>query len=237
MKAFCFRYRIRYARFYEKQPIAVLLLGAFIMATNPQVTDSTATSVKTDTQPGTMDWAVVVETSTNKKTGKEEQSLRSFVFTKETEIAEYKEDGTLVGVQTITFPIPQTFKGIAEVLPDEEQACVCFFNGMKSSLIGPRFRRKLEESKLDDNGQIVALFGFVDGSYDVTELMREDAKRKNLSPQEKIIKNLRGIPGFENLPDAVLLSMYDNMKASLPQSMVDDINSEEVEGEGVAQAV
>jgi hypothetical protein len=201
------------------------------MATNPQVTDPTTTSVKTDTQPGTMDWAVVVETSTNKKTGKEEQNLRSFVYTKETEIAPYKEDETLVGVQTITFPIPQTFKGIQDVLPDEEQACTCFYNGMKSSLIGPRFRRKLEESKLDDNGILQPLFGFVDGAYDVTELMREDAKRKNLSPQEKIIKNLRGIPGFENLPEAVLLTMYDNMKASLPQSMVEDIESEETEPE------
>lgn len=197
------------------------------MGTNAVTPDATGTVAKADTMPGTMDWAVVVETSTDKKTGKEKQSLASFVYTKESEIQPHKEDGTLVGLQTITFPIPQTFKGIQDVLPDEEQATTCFFNGMKSSLIGPRFRRKLEESKLDENGQIVPTFQFVEGAYDVTDLMREDAKRKNLSPQEKIIKNLRGIPGFENLPEAVLLQMYETMKSSLPQSMVDDIESPE----------
>jgi len=194
------------------------------MATNAVVTDAGNTNVKQDTINGTMDWAVVVKTTTDKD-GKEEQFLSSFVYTKDSDLQKYKDNETLVGTQTISFPIPQTYKGIAEVFPDEEQACTCVFNGMKSSLIGPRFRRKLEEFKLGDNGEIVPTFGFVDGSYDVLELMREDAKRKNLSPQEKIIKNLRGIPGFENLPEATLLMMYESMKASLPQSMVTDIEA------------
>lgn len=209
------------------------------MATNATVTDATQTVAKADTQPGTMDWAVVVKTSTDKKSGKEEEYLSSFVYTKDSEIQSYKDDGTLVGIQTITYPVPQTFKGIQDVLPDEEQACTCFFNGMKSSLIGPRFRRKLEEFKRGENGEIVPTFQFVEGMYDVTDLMREDARRKNLSPQEKIIKNLRGIPGFEALPEAMLLEMYERMKASLPAAMVADIetpDSQEVV-EGEAQAV
>lgn len=207
------------------------------MAENQAITDAGTTSAKADTQPGTMDWAVVVKTSTDKKTGKEESYLSSFVYTKETELDDYKTDGTLVGTQTITFPIPQTFKGIADVLPDEEQACTCFFNGMKSSLIGPRFRRKLEEFKRGENGEIVPNFQFVEGMYEVLDLMREAAQRKNLSPQEKIIRNLRGIPGFEGLPEATLLEMYEKMKASLPASMVADIESDSEVQEPVGTAV
>jgi hypothetical protein len=199
------------------------------MASNPTVTD---TQAKADTQPGTMDWALYVKTTKSKdeKTGTEteEQSLASFVYTKESDLQKYKDNGTLVGTQTIGFPVAQTFKGIADVLPDEEQACAAFFAGCKSSLIGPRFRRLIEAFTIDnETKQIVPSFNFVDGIYDVLDLMREDAKRKVLSPQEKIIKNLRGIPGFENLPEAVLLGMYENMKASLPQSMVADIEAPE----------
>lgn len=207
------------------------------MADNLAVTDAGNTSAKADTQPGTMDWAVVVKTSTDKKTGKEENYLSSFVYTKESELDEYKKDGTLVGLQTITYPIPQTFKGIQDVLPDEEQATTCFFNGMKSSLIGPRFRRMLEEFKRGENGEIVPGFQFVEGMYDVLDLLRQDAKRKNLSPQEKIIKNLRGIPGFEALPEAMLLEMYERMKASLPATMVADIESTDSSGEVVEEVV
>jgi hypothetical protein len=96
---------------------------------------------------------------------------------------------------------------------------------MKSSLLGPRIRRLLEASKLDENGNIVPLFQFVDGVYDTLDLIREDAKRKNLTPEEKIIKNLSAIPGFENLPRETLLNMYQTMRASLPAAMVSDIES------------
>jgi hypothetical protein len=190
------------------------------MATNPTVTETTP-----DLQPTTMDWTVVVKTTVDKDTGKTEQYFSSAQDMKETDIQKHKDNGTFVGTQTFGTAIPLTDAGYQQLLPDQEQRMTCAWNGMKSSLLGPRIRRLLEASKLDESGNIVPLFQFVDGIYDTLDLIREDAKRRNLSPEEKIIKNLSGIPGFENLSREALLGMYQLMKASLPAAMVADIES------------
>jgi hypothetical protein len=192
------------------------------MATTATIT---ATEATPDLQPTTMDWTVVVKTTTDKETGKQEQYFSSAQDMKEADIQKHKDNGTFVGTQTFGTAIPLTDAGYQQLLPDLEQRMTCAWNGMKSSLLGPRIRRLLEASKLDENGNIVPLFQFVDGVYDTLDLIREDAKRKNLTPEEKIIKNLSAIPGFENLPRETLLNMYQTMRASLPAAMVSDIES------------
>jgi hypothetical protein len=190
------------------------------MATNPTVTEATP-----DIQPVNMDWTVVVKRTKNDD-GTVDEYLSASQDMKESEIQKHKEAGTWKGTQTFAAEQPLTDKGFAELLPEQEQRNACTWAGLRSSLLGPRIRRMLEQSRRnEETKEIECLYEFTAEAAPTRELIREDAKRRNLSPEEKIIKNLSAIPGFENLPREVLLNMYQSMRASLPSAMVADIEA------------
>lgn len=178
------------------------------MGNSPVVTTPISMNVK----PQMQNWGVVLVTKEVKQDGKEktEYSLKAIQGDKEIEDARKK--GTLQFEQSVAFDFPANDEGFKEIIPDDEERMDTAIAGLKASRIGPRVRRALEDYETDSDGQLIVKFQPLEGNWDIRDLIKEAAKRKNLTPKEKAYKNLRDIPVFAHMTDAQL----DAILASAP---------------------
>lgn len=187
-------------------------------------TSATATAnVNPNLKPQTANWGVQLVTTT-KKDGTTEPSLKAIQG--DALINKAREDGSLQFEQTFGYDFPVNDAGQKEIIPDDEGRNDVFIAGLKASRIGPRIRRELEEYEIVD-GVLHSKFEQREGVWDFRELIREAAERKNLTPMEKALKNLRNIPVFANMSDEQLMGFLD--KAALEAAGANSENQLEAE--------
>jgi hypothetical protein len=177
------------------------------MATSPITTDT-----KMALRPETLTYGVIGERVI---TGKDNAGNDLFktdlnATINEKAIAKAKENGTLLFEQTVSFDLAGTIEGFTQVIKDTDE-CVDVFNaGVKSARITPRVRTLL--TAVDEQGN--PSFQPVEGSYDIRELINEEATKKNLTPTEKALRALR--PLFPHKSDAELMGLIGMFAASEP---------------------
>lgn len=168
------------------------------------VTPTTNANLK----PQTQDWGLQLITK-DIADGKKDYSVKAIQGDKEIQKAE--TEGSLLMKQTFGFDFPANDEGQRDVIPDAEERNDVFIAGLKASRIGPRIRRALEEwDEKDENGMPILKFQQVEGVFDFREELQKEARRKNLTPEEKALKNLRNIPVFAHMTDDQLRVFLGN---------------------------
>lgn len=178
-------------------------------------TAAATANVNPNLKPQTADWGVII-VSSKKDDGTVEHSLKAIQGDKE--IQKAREAGILQFVQTFGFDFPANDAGFKELVPDDEERNDIAVAGYKNTRINPRIRRDLEAYKMGEDGSIEATFEQVEGVYDYRDKAREEAKRKNLTPEEKAFKNMRAIPVFANMSDEQLRMFLGTAAATAAQS-------------------
>lgn len=194
------------------------------MATNPT---ATAVATNPNLKPQTADWGVILEANKNED-GTVEHSLKAIQGDKA--IQEAREKGTLQFVQTFGYDFPANDEGFKILITDDEERNDIAVAGYKNTRINPRIRRELEAYKRNDDGSIESTFEQVEGVYDFRDKASEEAKRKNLTPEEKAFKNMRSIPVFAGFTDDQLRMFIASAPAMAAQHQN---SSEESEAEEV----
>ena len=110
------------------------------------------------------------------------------------EISEGKKE--LLQKVEVSIPMPHTFNGIKEVVPDEDEAILIFCKGAMSKVITRTRAYFLEVNEAGD------LVHAEETSYDASEDLSEPMKRRALTDTQKAVKVLKGISP-ENLAEAL----------------------------------
>lgn len=163
-----------------------------------------ATTVDLTTKPEIITFALIEEKSADGfepdgTTPRYKSELRA--ASREKDIAEAKTKNQVLAEQSFSFDMPGTFEGILEVIPDKDEALQIFKAGYKTR-INSRTVALMTETDAEGN----PTFQPVDGNYDIRELLREPAQKRNLSPFDKAAKALSSIPGLSTDAVAALIA-------------------------------
>lgn len=155
---------------------------------------TTATTVDMSTKPELITFALIEEKiadgfESDGTTPRYKSELRA--ASREKDIADAKLKNQVLVEQSFSFDMPGTFEGILEVIPDKDEALQIFKAGYKTR-INSRTVALMTETDADGN----PAFQAVEGNYDIRALLQEPAQKRNLSPMDKAVKALSGIPGI-----------------------------------------
>lgn len=110
---------------------------------------------------------------------------------REKELQAAKENGSLLFEQSFAYDKAGTIEGIGQVIRDVEEA-ISIFNAGLTVKRNQKIVALLTE--VDEEGN--PTFQPVEGNYDLREALNELAQRRSLSPTDKAIRTLKGIPGM-----------------------------------------
>jgi hypothetical protein len=120
---------------------------------------------------------------------------------REKELASAKAAGTLLFEQSFSYDKAGTIEGITEVIRDAEEALSIFNAGLKV-----KFNQKVVALMIEEDDEGNPVFQPVEGSYDMRDALNEIAQRRSLSPTDKAIRTLKGIPGMSEEALAAIIA-------------------------------
>lgn len=166
------------------------------MSTSAVLNSPASTSAVLPTKSELVNFAVVVVLDTEGKIASARHTSSEKEINKLKD-PEYKGNEVIAFEQPVTAYKIGTLEGFEQLIPDAEERLNIINKG-----IGSKFNQKIKTvlTEVDEAKNLV--FQPVEPSYDSLSLLQEAALRTNLSPTDKAIKMLSGLP--EEMRAAIL---------------------------------
>jgi hypothetical protein len=108
--------------------------------------------------------------------------------------------------QTVKKPLVGTLEGFQQLITDGDEQINIINKGINS-----KFNQKIRTTLIEQEADGSFSFAPVEGAYDATPLVQEEAKRTTLNPTERALKMLGNLP--QDQLQAILAAMQANLAA------------------------